>query len=228
MSIPFRKLVPPNTILLFFNNWPSSRIGICLLFYSKFFMSNIIEFVFDNKVVEFDVSGADVMVNATEMGKIYNKEPYDFLKQDGTKRFIAELKSAFAEFRTDPESELNAGNAVFDDEIVVRTERGKRADGGATWMHRQLALKFAAWLDPKFEVWVYRTIDTMLFEHTRKTTDELKEKARLTDRKDEIIQQLQGNELFQEYRLIEYRLRQISNRIGKYNNSQLDLFRAKD
>jgi hypothetical protein len=190
-------------------------------------MYNVIEFEFDNKVVEFDISGTDVMVNATEMGKIFDKEPYSFLRIESTKRFIDELKSAIPAFRTVPGTERNAGNEVFADEKVVRSDRGG-ADGGETWMHRQLALKFAAWLDVRFEVWVYQTIDQLVFENSRKTNDELKEKAKLTDRRDEIIQELQRNEFFQEYRLIEFKLRQIANRIGKYNNSQLDLFRAKE
>lgn len=32
-----------------------------------------------------------------------------------------------------------------------------------TWMHRILALKFAAWLNPDFEIWVYSTIERILF-----------------------------------------------------------------
>ncbi len=191
-------------------------------------MQNVIEFSFNEKIVEFDISGADVMVNATEMARIFGKRPIDFLKQEGTKAFLDELKSSILEFRSDSASLLNAGNDVFADEMIVRSDRGRGADGGVTWMHRQLAIKFAAWLDPKFEVWIYRTIDQLLFEHTRKTTDELKEKAKLTDRRDEIIQELQGNQLFQEYRLIEFKLRQIGNRIGKYNSSQMELFREKE
>ena len=31
------------------------------------------------------------------------------------------------------------------------------------WFHRVLALKFAAWLNPEFEVWIYITIDELLF-----------------------------------------------------------------
>ena len=35
-------------------------------------------------------------------------------------------------------------------------------------MHRILALKFAAWLDPDFELWVYNTIDNILFGNYNK------------------------------------------------------------
>lgn len=186
---------------------------------------NLLEFQFGNQVVEFDISGTDVLVNATEMARIYGKVPYDFLKQEGTKRFIEELKASFLENRSDLKSERDAGNALLGDENIVRTDRGGD-DRGATWMHRQLALKFAAWLDPKFEVWIFRTIDQLIYEHTRRTTDELKEKAKLMDRKAELIQELQANGLFQEYSLIEFKLRQISNRVGKLNTSQIDMFRT--
>ena len=202
-------------------------------------MVNIVEFEFDNKVIEFDLSGEDVMINATEMGNIYGKIPYDFLKQEGTKKFIAELKSAIPAFRSDSESERNAGNEDLtlknDDRsdpnspnnaiMVVKSDIGG-ADGGATWMHRQLALKFAAWLNPKFEVWIYNTIDRLLFEHARRTSEELKEKAKLSDRRDELISRLQSLPDFQEFMQVEYKIRQASNRIAKFNNNQLSIFRG--
>lgn len=189
-------------------------------------MVNIVEFEFDNKVIEFDLSGEDVMINATEMGKVYGKEPYDFLKQEGTKKFISELKSAIPAFSSDPESVLNPANGLLSDESIVRTDRGKALDGGATWMHRQLALKFAAWLNPKFEVWIYNTIDRLLFEHARRTSEELKEKAKLSDRRDELISRLQSLPDFQEFMQVEYKIRQASNRIAKFNNNQLSIFRG--
>ena len=32
-----------------------------------------------------------------------------------------------------------------------------------TWIHLILAFIFAAWLDPAFELWVYATIDKIVF-----------------------------------------------------------------
>jgi hypothetical protein len=43
-----------------------------------------------------------------------------------------------------------------DDLIISRQKLG-------TWMHRVLALKFAAWLHPDFEVQVYSTVDHLLY-----------------------------------------------------------------
>lgn len=46
-------------------------------------------------------------------------------------------------------------------------------------MHRVLALKFAAWLNPDFELWVYATIDDILFGSYKEDENDLREIARL-------------------------------------------------
>jgi len=89
-----------------------------------------------------------VMVNATEMAKAFNREVKDFMINEGTKDFIKAC--------------LKTGNSPFiniqreEDLYVSRQKSG-------TFMHRILALKFAAWLSPDFELWVYATIDRLLF-----------------------------------------------------------------
>jgi hypothetical protein len=72
----------------------------------------------------------------------------DFLSNQDTKDFIVEC--------------LNNGNSRF---LRVEKEEDlvKSSQKSGTWMHRVLALKFAAWLNPAFELWVYRTIDEILF-----------------------------------------------------------------
>jgi hypothetical protein len=112
-------------------------------------------FQFEGKEISFltpvvaqkDVA-TNVMVNATEMAKIFGKYPKDFLILDSTQVFIEEA--------------LKKENSPFlgiesEDDLVTSKQRT------GTWMHRVLALKFAAWLSPKFELWVYRTIEELLF-----------------------------------------------------------------
>jgi len=43
---------------------------------------------------------------------------------------------------------------------ILKVVRGGDASEGlqGTWIHERLALKFAAWLSPKFELWIYDTI----------------------------------------------------------------------
>ncbi|WP_431198616.1 KilA-N domain-containing protein [Mucilaginibacter sp. P19] len=52
----------------------------------------VFEFEFNNQVVEFDISDKDLMINATEMGKIFGKNPTEFLKLKQTKDFIDRIE----------------------------------------------------------------------------------------------------------------------------------------
>ena len=105
--------------------------------------------VFEENAITFLVSKDNsMMVNAPEMAKVFNKDLFQFTKSEGTKSFIDScLKPANAGL---------LGVKTEDDLIISRQKSG-------TFMHRVLALKFAAWLSPDFEVWVYSTIERLLF-----------------------------------------------------------------
>jgi hypothetical protein len=90
----------------------------------------------------------NMMVNATEMAKVFGKRIDVFLKSDHATEFISALE--FTPFGG------NSEPLTKDQIIQTRGQSG-------TWMHRILALKFAAWLSPTFEVWVYSTIERLLF-----------------------------------------------------------------
>jgi hypothetical protein len=102
---------------------------------------------FNGNAITFAVRKESMMVNATEMAKIFGKQVNEFMSNDKTKAFIAScLKNGKTRFNVETEDDL----------VVSRQKAG-------TWMHRVLALKFAAWLHPEFEVWVYTTIEHLLF-----------------------------------------------------------------
>jgi hypothetical protein len=112
-----------------------------------------INFLYNDQEIQFTTGGKNsVMVNATQMAKIYGKQVNDFLSNNATQNFIDEC--------------LKNGNSRFlgienkEDLISSKQKSG-------TFMHRILALKFAAWLNPEFELWVYFTIDKVLFDHYR-------------------------------------------------------------
>ncbi|MGI4742841.1 MAG: KilA-N domain-containing protein [Janthinobacterium lividum] len=130
-----------------------------------------IEYKYEGQIVEFDVLTDDqIEVNATEMAKIFGKKTNDFLKLDSTKAFVEEMKKPFPAKRSDLKSLRFAGNADFESQEEDRSEDFRPlyrseiggSEGGGTWMKEVLALKFAAWLHPPFEVWVYRTIRAIL------------------------------------------------------------------
>jgi hypothetical protein len=89
-----------------------------------------------------------MMVNATEMAKPFGKKVEAFMRNEGTISFINEaLKSENSRFL----------NVECEADLIESRQRS------GTWMHRVLALKFAAWLNPTFEIWVYSTIERILF-----------------------------------------------------------------
>ena len=90
----------------------------------------------------------EVMVNATQMAKAFGKRIDFFLK--------AEHTQALMEVAQFPPYGGNSDSQEPRKLVVTKGHLG-------TWMHRVLALKFAAWLDPKFEFWVFSTIEEILF-----------------------------------------------------------------
>jgi hypothetical protein len=131
----------------------------------------------------------EMMVNATEMAKIFGRQINHFMDSDGTKNFIEACLYSRENGNIGGEKNENSNFLRIEKEDDLYTSRQK----SGTWMHRILALKFAAWLDPYFEVWVYSTIETLLFgrhvkreqsfERTislQKELDELQDKPKKT------------------------------------------------
>src|SRR5690606_4999210 len=96
-----------------------------------------LEFIYQDTEIHFSLNPTDedVMVNATEMAKHFGKRTEDFIKTKNTKDFIK----------------------VLEKKIIHTLIRGQIIDNrgrNGIYFHRILALKFAAWLSPEFEVWV--------------------------------------------------------------------------
>lgn len=130
-------------------------------------------------------SEENVMVNATEMAKAFGKRIDVFLKTDHAKSFINALELTPFGGSSEP---------LKRDEII------KSISGASTWMHRILALKFAAWLDPKFEVWVFSTIDEIILgayrQHKQASIAKIKAQKALEDKKKRLLEE---NPEFQEF-----------------------------
>lgn len=105
--------------------------------------------IFNNQPITFALNKDNgMMINATEMAKVFDKQVKPFMRNDNTQEFVKEaLKSENSHF---------LGIEKEADLYFSRQNVG-------TFMHRVLALKFAAWLNPAFELWVYSTIEKMLF-----------------------------------------------------------------
>jgi len=128
----------------------------------------VIKLIYEGKDVEFQLGNNEVMVNATLLGEMFNKNPYDFYHTKSVQKFI----KAFCRY----------DNCRFGDEFspagkLIKVVRGDQSVQG-TWMRREVALKFAAWLSPDLEVWIFKTIDKILYQYftiMQEIADEKKE-----------------------------------------------------
>ena len=104
------------------------------------------EFDYQGQNIVFELEEGISMVNATQMAKPFKKKTFDFLRLKQTKAFIEEF-------------EKRGGNSRHE---IVRVIQFGDAKLQGTWMNERLALKFAAWLNPHFELWVYDRIYELL------------------------------------------------------------------
>jgi hypothetical protein len=134
-----------------------------------------LKYIYNDHYIEFLQGGNNVMVNATQMAKTFNKEVYQFTRIDETKNFISACLK--------PQICGLLGVKSESDLIVSKQKSG-------TLMHRILALKFAAWLDPDFEVWVYSTIDRILYSHFQEMKSATLEKISIEKEREQVREEL--------------------------------------
>lgn len=84
--------------------------------------------------ITFQIGDHNVMVNATEMAKPFNKQPAFWLRTKQAKEYISEY--------------IGMQNCIPSD--IVRIING---DNGGTLFHEDIAMEFARWLSPKFGIW---------------------------------------------------------------------------
>lgn len=116
-------------------------------------MADVKKFEYEGQAISFEFKDSNRMINATEMAKPFKKLVADFLRLKTTKEYIEILeKERYGDSHIAPKRE------------VLRVVKGGDIEKGlqGTWMDEQLALKFASWLAPRFEVWVYKKIHELL------------------------------------------------------------------
>ena len=139
-----------------------------------------VKFVYNDTQIDFLPVGNDsLMINATQMANVFGKKVNHFNDNDSTEMFINAC--------------LNSRNSGYLN-VEKREDLIDSKQKSGTWMHRILALKFAAWLDPDFEVWIYSTIDKIIFGNYREIKEATIEKLQA-----EKLQQLKKQELMEKY-----------------------------
>lgn len=205
------------------------------------------KFIFQDQEIDFEITGTNVMVNATQMAKIFGKKVNHFMENENTLSFIKTClnvakksrnsgfisdqnkdnypfsedgKSENSEFLNEVKTaELRFLDIENEDDLIISTQKS------GTWMHRILALKFAAWLDPEFELWVYTVIDELLFGHYRELEKILRKSAETRNKIDELREQLRDDPRFAELENLELQDKQYARIRSRKTNDQLSLFR---
>ncbi|HFA47534.1 MAG TPA: KilA-N domain-containing protein [Bacteroidetes bacterium] len=114
-------------------------------------MRNITNFDFEGHNITFEFADGNNMINANQMAKPFGKRIDNFLRLKETKQYIALL-----------EYEINSDTSHVREREAIRVVKGGKPELQGTWMDEKLALKFAAWLSPRFEIWVYDRIHELL------------------------------------------------------------------
>jgi len=190
-----------------------------------------LEFIYQETQIHFLLNPSDnnVMVNATEMAKPFNKEVRSFLRLDGTQKFIETLLKN-ENIRTDVYGYSDEKiNNIHADENEYLTEKDIviTNNKAGTLMHRKLALKFASWLDVEFELWIIETIESILFGHLKEFKDLLQKEVEAKQSEKQLKQNLIEKptpESVNAYFLNQELQKQIKSKKRKVVNAQLSLF----
>lgn len=121
----------------------------CSIMSKSLYMTTNQIFQYHGNPISFH-KGDNLMVNATQMAKPFNKSPKDFLKTEQSKRFIEALSEV---------------KKILSSDLVKVTY----GNNGGTWMHEDVALEFARWLSPAFAIWCNDRIKELLMKGTVST-----------------------------------------------------------
>lgn len=121
----------------------------CSIMSKSLYMTANQTFQYHGNPISFH-KGDNLMVNATQMAKPFNKSPKDFLKTEQSKRFIEALSEV---------------KKILSSDLVKVTY----GNNGGTWMHEDVALEFARWLSPAFAIWCNDRIKELLMNGTVST-----------------------------------------------------------
>lgn len=107
----------------------------------------------------FTQSNKNVMVNATEMAKVFGKRTGDFLANKDTKETILALERTLKSVRSEDENQSERTEISVCSNTKILDDRGHMG----MYFHRLLAIDFASWLNKDFKVWMLITIEKILF-----------------------------------------------------------------
>jgi hypothetical protein len=117
-------------------------------------------FNYNGASVEFRLT-ENVMLNATQMARPFGKRPKEWLRLLSTKEFLFALQQSKGLIcpLDSKATEINSTYHSYYGGLVIGQHGG--ANPG-TWMHEDVAIEFARWLNPKFAIWCNDRIKEIL------------------------------------------------------------------
>lgn len=112
-------------------------------------------FSYNGNDILFDIKD-DVMVNATQLAKIYGKRPAEYLRLPDTVKLINAITRKYG---------------ISENYLVVTSKGGNISDMGkshivdnqqGTWMHRLIVVDFCQWLDIDLKLWCTEKLDELM------------------------------------------------------------------
>lgn len=128
-------------------------------------MQKLQSFNYNGSRVSFMNDNGVVYLNGTDMARPFGKRTNDYLSNQRTKEFLsalAEEQNSVAGISAKgygPEVNHIVDRLSIDIRLVRVYQRG---ENHGTWMHEDVALDFAQWLNPKFAVWCNQRIKELL------------------------------------------------------------------
>ena len=110
--------------------------------------NNIIVFNYQGSNIPFELTGNDIMINATEMAKPFGKKISEWKRLPSTQEYLNAI--------------LDMGFSRIENLIISSKGGSHNGSRGGTWMYRLVALEFARWLNPKFSIWCNMKIDEII------------------------------------------------------------------
>lgn len=151
-------------------------------------------FEYKGNAISFETEG-NKFVNITEMAKSFpelRRPVNQFFRNKQTANFINALHNLLKNSHDDNSRiekirSFNATNLAKQFPELIKTSQGGNVTKlpTGTWVHEKIALKFAAYLDPYFELWIYGVIQELFTNDTLKEIEVLKwHLKKLTDNAD--------------------------------------------
>jgi hypothetical protein len=110
----------------------------------------------------------EVMINATEMAKLFGKKVSHFLENQQTKNLI---ECMLKDENFEAIFGLGGRNSARQERENMILEIKSNGKNAGTWMHQFLAIEFASWLDVNFRIWINFTIRNILFGYYKEHWD---------------------------------------------------------